>query len=208
MGDERDETLSGYDSLIRTFELEPPDGFASMDDFNAELNVWLDRVHPATREYLNQSLRGGTQTADHAVRQGSRAGGENPGAHRRGDGALYRRNAVKTTNIPSCRGGGRAFDYSGSWSSRLRDCGFHVNHVHPMGWISSCYYVAVPKAVEDASARQGWIKFGEPGLDVPLKDAHPPRHPAAARPAGAVSVLHVARHHPVPRRAAADDDSV
>jgi len=25
--------------------------------------------------------------------------------------------------------------------------------------------------VEDASARQGWIKFGEPGLDVPLKDA-------------------------------------
>src|SRR6185437_13137606 len=63
------------------------------------------------------------------------------------------------------------FHYSGSWSSRLRDCGFHVNHVHPYGWISSCYYVAVPRAVDDASARQGWIKFGEPGLDVPLQDA-------------------------------------
>ncbi|HZQ39609.1 MAG TPA: putative 2OG-Fe(II) oxygenase, partial [Rhizomicrobium sp.] len=65
----------------------------------------------------------------------------------------------------------KGFGYSGSWSSRLRDCGFHVNHVHPLGWISSCYYVAVPQAVEDAGARQGWIKFGEPGLDVPLKDA-------------------------------------
>ena len=70
MGDERDETLSGYDSLIRSFELEPPDGFSSMDDFNAELNGWLDRVHPDTREYLDQSLRGGTQTPDQLFGKG------------------------------------------------------------------------------------------------------------------------------------------
>jgi len=39
-----------------------------------------------------------------------------------------------------------------------------------MGWISSCYYVAVPDAVKDQSSRQGWIKFGEPSLDVALKN--------------------------------------
>jgi tetratricopeptide (TPR) repeat protein len=170
MGDERDETLSGYDNLIRTFELEPPDGFDSMDDFNAELNVWLDRVHPATREYLNQSLRGGTQTADllfgkgHALVEKIRA---------RIDEAVgrYITEMREDDRHPFLSRRGKGFRYSGSWSSRLRDCGFHVNHVHPLGWISSCYYVAVPKAVEDAGARQGWIKFGEPGLDVPLKDA-------------------------------------
>jgi tetratricopeptide (TPR) repeat protein len=170
MGDERDETLSGYDSLIRTFELEPPDGFDSMDDFNAELNVWLDRVHPATREYLNQSLRGGTQTADllfgkgHALVEKIRA---------RIDEAVGRYIAEmrEDDRHPLLSRRGTGFHYSGSWSSRLRDCGFHVNHVHPMGWISSCYYVAVPKAVEDAGARQGWVKFGEPGLDVPLQNA-------------------------------------
>lgn len=64
----------------------------------------------------------------------------------------------------------RGFRYAGSWSSRLRDSGFHVNHLHPMGWISSCYYVAVPDAVKDESARQGWIKFGEPSLAVALKN--------------------------------------
>ena len=78
MGDERDETLNGYDSLIQSFDLEPPDGFSSMDDFNAELNAWLDRVHPATREYLNQSLRGGTQTPDQLFGAGHDAGGEDP----------------------------------------------------------------------------------------------------------------------------------
>jgi hypothetical protein len=52
----------------------------------------------------------------------------------------------------------------------LRDCGFHTNHIHPEGWISSCYYVALPPAVEDTKCRQGWIKFGEPPLGVTLKN--------------------------------------
>jgi hypothetical protein len=64
----------------------------------------------------------------------------------------------------------RDFRYAGSWSSRLRDSGFHVNHLHPLGWISSCYYVAVPDAAKDETARQGWIKFGEPSFEVALKN--------------------------------------
>ena len=43
--------------------------------------------------------------------------------------------------------------------------------MHSEGWISSAYYVTVPKETEDRDARNGWIKFGEPSLDLPLKDA-------------------------------------
>ena len=64
----------------------------------------------------------------------------------------------------------RTFEYSASWSSRLRDRGFHTNHVHPKGWISSAYYVAVPDAVADKNAREGWIQFGEPNFDAGLKE--------------------------------------
>jgi tetratricopeptide (TPR) repeat protein len=170
MGDERDEALSGYDSLVQSFDLEPPQGFSSMDDFNAELNGWLDILHPDTREYLDQSLRGGTQTPDqifgkgHVLVEKIRA---------RIDEAVGRYIAAMKPDDrhPLLSRRSKDFRYSGSWSSRLRDCGFHVNHIHPMGWISSCYYVAVPKAVEDAEARQGWIKFGEPSFQMPLKDA-------------------------------------
>ena len=63
------------------------------------------------------------------------------------------------------------FQYSASWSSRLRDCGFHTNHVHPKGWISSAYYVALPDAVENEQAKEGWIKFGEPNLPFGVADA-------------------------------------
>jgi tetratricopeptide (TPR) repeat protein len=170
MADARDESLSGYDSLIRSFELEPPDGFTSMDDFNAELNGWLDSMHPDTREYLDQSLRGGTQTPDqifgkgHALVEKIRA---------RIDEAVGRYIAEmrEDDRHPFLSRRAKGFRYSGSWSSRLRDCGFHVNHIHPQGWISSCYYIAVPKVVEDVKERQGWIKFGQPSFEVPLKDA-------------------------------------
>jgi len=52
----------------------------------------------------------------------------------------------------------------------MRGQGRHANHLHPEGWISSAYYVTVPKEAEDQNARNGWIKFGEPSLDLPLKD--------------------------------------
>ena len=54
---------------------------------------------------------------------------------------------------------------------RLRDCGYHTNHVHPFGWISSCYYVALPDEIEDEAQQQGWIKFGEPSFDAGLGSA-------------------------------------
>lgn len=53
------------------------------------------------------------------------------------------------------------------WSVQLRRDGFHVNHVHPKGWISSAYYVSVPDEVQDTQLQSGWLKFGEPRYPVP-----------------------------------------
>jgi hypothetical protein len=62
----------------------------------------------------------------------------------------------------------RRADYqiSGSWSVQLRPGGFHIDHVHPRGWLSSAYYVSLPD-VSDADSRAGWLKFGEAGMRVP-----------------------------------------
>ena len=60
------------------------------------------------------------------------------------------------------RGGYRV---SGSWSVRLQSGGFHINHVHPRGWLGSAYYVSLPD-VADAESRAGWLKLGEPGVPI------------------------------------------
>jgi len=59
--------------------------------------------------------------------------------------------------------------------------GHHVNHVHPMGWISSSYYVDVPDVVKGSKTQEGWIKFGEP--DIPGLNLQAEKHiePKAGR---------------------------
>ena len=169
LGDEREEALNGYDSLIQIYDLDPPQGFSDMESFNTELNAYLDQIHPVTREYLDQSLRNGTQTPDRLFGAGHDLVERLQLRIREGINR-YIAGMKQDDRHPLLSRRTRAFDYTGSWSSRLRDCGFHTNHVHPEGWISSCYYVALPPAVEDTARRQGWIKFGEPNLDVTLKD--------------------------------------
>jgi tetratricopeptide (TPR) repeat protein len=169
MEDGRDDSINAYDSLVRVFDLDPPPGFSDMESFNAELNASLDRLHPKSRELIDQSLRGGTQTPGHLFPAGLPLV---TALKQRIDEAVARYIAELEEDAahPLLSRRGKAFRYSGSWSSRLGDSGFHVNHVHPDGWISSCYYVAVPEAVKDETARQGWIKFGEPPINVALKN--------------------------------------
>jgi tetratricopeptide (TPR) repeat protein len=170
MGDERDEALNGYDDdLLRIFDLEPPKGWSSMQAFNVELADFLGRVHPNGREYFDQSLRGGTQTPDSLFGAGHEL------VDRLRDRIVetvtrYIAEMRRDDGHPLLRRRRGGFRFTDSWSSRLRDCGFHVNHIHPAGWISSCYYVSLPDAVKDADQKAGWIKFGQaaacPGMPV------------------------------------------
>jgi tetratricopeptide (TPR) repeat protein len=174
LGDERDEALNLYDSLVQVFDLEPPVGFSSMEDFNAELCAALEKLHPKMRAHLNQTLRSGTQTQGHLFGSGQVLVDK---IQARINEAILRYIAemMPDERHPFLSRRGRAFRYAGSWSSRLMDCGFHVNHIHPRGWISSCYYAGVPEAVRDEKEKQGWIKFGESGFTHLAEKNPPPR---------------------------------
>jgi len=167
MGDAREEDLNGYEDFIQQFDLEPPVGYSDMASFNTDLCAYLTEMHPPVREYLRQSLRGGTQTSGNLFGAG----------HALVDKLQKRINEAVGSYIAGLKPDGehpflsrksRDFRFSGSWSSRLRDRGYHINHLHPGGWISSCYYVDLPRVVRDEAGRQGWIKFGEPSFDVGL----------------------------------------
>jgi hypothetical protein len=140
-----------------------------MESFNRDLNTYLDSLHRDDREFVDQTLRGGTQTlgdifgAGHELVERLRL---------RVDEAVaaYVARLKENAEHPLLRRRRAQFHYSGSWSSRLRDCGFHTNHVHSKGWISSAYYIAVPEAVENTHEKQGWLKFGEPAFEPAFKE--------------------------------------
>lgn len=119
----------------------------------------LRKLHTLSGQPLEQSLRGGTQT----------------------DGNLFMhvdpvivqlREAIRSTvaehvsNFPPVDpthpllGRTRnSIRFAGAWSVRLHDKGYHANHVHPVGWISSALYIVLPAEMGEGEA--GILTLGE-----------------------------------------------
>lgn len=163
-GDPRWDWLEGDARFIGVYDLA--DRLPPLDALAGALR----RLHLSSHHPLEQSLRGGTQT----------------------DGPLFSRlepeiRALRevivdivtayVAQLPPARAGHplllatRApIRFAGSWSVRLTGEGFHVNHVHPQGWISSAFYVALPEGNMGGDTHAGWLSLGEAtelGLALP-----------------------------------------
>jgi tetratricopeptide (TPR) repeat protein len=158
--DPRHASLSDYAGLVRSYTLPTPEGWDSLDAYLDALRARLAERHDLKTHPLQQSLRGGSQV---------------PSLHQSPDPlfrAFYEQaRKVVGQYLADIGPGddplrGRAtgdFRFSGGWSVRLQPNGFHADHVHPQGWISSAFYLDLPSGVADDDKREGWIKFGQPG---------------------------------------------
>lgn len=145
--------LEGDDSFVGVYDIA--DRLPPLD----MLATTLRKLHTLSGQPLEQSLRGGTQT----------------------DGNLFThidpviaqlREAIRSTvaehvaNLPPpdpahpLLGPKRApIRFAGSWSVRLHSEGYHANHVHPVGWISSALYIVLPPDIGKKEA--GILTLGE-----------------------------------------------
>jgi Flp pilus assembly protein TadD len=158
-GDARVSELYDYDRLVRTYRIEPPEGWATLEAYLADLERALDRLHGPLTHPVGQSLRHGSQT------QRSLLDFPDPEIK-----ALFHAIDAPVRSHIAAIGGEGGYDIAGAWSVRLNPGGYHENHVHQEGWLSSAFYIRLPKA----GGREGWIKFGEPGTPTapPLEPGH------------------------------------
>lgn len=152
--------LYDYDRLVRCFELEPPAGFRTIGEFNQALADALVAKHRGQAHPLDQSLRGGTQT-DRQLWEFGDPTVEAFLRQLREPIEAYVTALQRGSGHPLDRRAGSGFRLSGAWSVRLNPGGFHINHVHPVGWLSSAYYVQLPETFEGGD-RAGCLKLGEP----------------------------------------------
>ncbi|WP_158681662.1 putative 2OG-Fe(II) oxygenase [Microbulbifer pacificus] len=158
--------LYNFNAFVQTFDIEPPAGWQSITDFHRDLIPELESRHRFSAHPLNQSLRSGTQTAQSLLADRSpiiRAFLQSLSTPLE----EYRNSIGFTPDHPFRSRSKGKISISGCWSVRLGANGFHVNHIHPQGWVSSVYYVEVPEEISNHSKKCGWLKLGEPRFHVP-----------------------------------------
>lgn len=177
LDDDRADALYDYESLIYSQTIDTPPGWSSLDEFLRDLAASLTPLHGLHTHPFGQSLRHGSQTNVNLLRSDDPA----VRAFRTAiDGPIRRYLewlGQGADRVRSRNSGNYAF--AGMWSVRLRPGGFHVDHTHPQGWLSSACHIELPQDGGDTE-REGWLKFGEPGLrtDRPI----PPGHFVKAEP--------------------------
>jgi hypothetical protein len=184
LGDPREAWLNGP-QWIQAVDLPVPHGHASMEAFNTALAAELRALHHDRAAPVDQTLRQGTQTFGDIFEQG----------HPHVDAIkcriaeaidLYLQSLPSDAAHPLLSRRAGSWRFCDSWSSRLARGGFHTHHVHPHGWISAVYYVAVPQCVDRPSnsgpraddSREGWLQLGQSNLglgplDVPSQFVQP-----------------------------------
>ena len=168
MGDPRYRELYDYERLVRAYPIETPEGWTTLAAYLADLAAALRSLQTLRGHPIGQSLRHGVQSSQSLERSNDpviRAFfAAIDGPIRSYIDILAAKDDVLGRRVAS------QYRFSGAWSVLLRPGGHHVNHIHPLGWISSAFHVELPPAVGDG--HQGWLKFGEPELaTVPKLEA-------------------------------------
>lgn len=164
--------LYDYDRLVATYDIETPEGWPSLEAYLADLSATLRRIHVYERHPSNQSVRGGAQTMQNLV------GSSEPtlkAFFAAIDGPIRRHMAqLGQGDDPHRARNTGDYRVAGAWSVLLRPGGFHTDHFHSQGWLSSAFYVETPDTALDRDDREGWLRFGQPPVKTqpPLAADH------------------------------------
>lgn len=168
LGDARYHALYDYTQFVRSGFIDTPKGWRNLPAYLVDLRRELEQVHPSNAHPVGQSLRLGSQVALVPERSPAAAIRAFPQAI---DGPIrrYMEAIGKGSDAFTSRNTGR-YQVRGAWSVRLRANGFHLNHYHPRGWLSSACYIDLPAAMGDHGT-EGWLQFGKPAFptDPPLE---------------------------------------
>jgi len=168
--DPRYHELYDYAALVTTQALDPPPGWARLDDFLRAVAEELTHLHCFVSHPFRQSVRGGGQLG---LQESDLARPLIRGLFE-SIRAAVERHLVKLGegNDPMRSRNSNRAALTGAWSVRLASGGSHTDHVHPRGWLSSACYIALPAAIGSGTAsdsnpskdRAGWLRFGQPGI--------------------------------------------
>lgn len=163
MGDDRAEWLDRPGVLIQPLE-------SGLSDTQlTALTQVLRGLHTAAEPYIEQSVRGGTQT-DRSVLLRHEPELQDLKARLLDLLHDYIEHLPPHDSAHPLLGAPRDHRLliEGSWSVRLARQGYNVPHTHAMGWLSTAFYVSLPGKDDMGAPPAGHIAFGIPPAELEL----------------------------------------
>ena len=176
LGDPDYERICDFDAFIGEQLIRTPDGWDTLEAFNADLAEAILDLHETSTHPLDQTLYNGTQSPGRLWNAPARPIQALKTVLMEAAEA-YVAGLPDDPDHPFLRRKTDTLELAGAWSVRLFSGGGHVDHMHPAGWISASYYVAIPDEVNE-TGKAGWIRFGASGvrgLDMPAEKWVRPR---------------------------------
>ncbi len=182
-----------YKNLLDVQPIDPPDRYGSIEAFNRELERRV-LSHPSLEyEPGSHTTRMGQQTG--SLLTGGEEGfgvleaiirlriGHYLDSHQMSSGAGWWRPLPRHWRLDM-------------WATVLHQGGHQIPHIHPSGWLSGVYYVTCPFE-QSGPDRHGWIEFGGPPSEFPVREAGPDENGRTKRGvAGLVPILFLSPNHP------------
>lgn len=142
MKDPRWQWLEGDERLVGVYDIA-----AEISDFGGTVAA-VRRLHVAKGQPLDQSVRGGTQTDGNVLARAEPEVRQLRAALLDAVHAYIGQLPSPNPDHPTLSARRDEVRLAGAWSVRLTRQGFHVDHVHWQGWISSAFYLAVPDQLD------------------------------------------------------------
>lgn len=161
--DEEARRLFDYDRQVQVFRPDTPAGFADRTSFLSAVVEHIRRDVTLDFEPMGASTRGGWHSQD-ILQEPSEA----IAALKSLLQGVFQSYFAQLTLDP-----GHPFMRQKHSNVRiaaqaqiLDSQGFLLSHIHPSGWVSGAFYLAIPDEVAEGEDDPGWIEFGRPTAEI------------------------------------------
>lgn len=159
--------LVDLDTLVASCEIEPPQDYGSLADFNAALTSHVLQHPTLSFEPVGHATRHGRHTGN--LLRDEKGPMEHLEARIREQVEQYLLDHPANPGHPFLASPPARWGLS-SWAVVMDNQGHQLPHIHPSAWLSGVYYARLPEVIGAGdSGRAGWIEFGMPPEEMQCK---------------------------------------
>ena len=164
--------LLDFDRYVKAYPFEAPEGFASIEAFNAALAEHV-QAHPTLRSDV-MSTEHGKHTSELLKAPRGPMGAMELRIHEAV--RWYITQLPDDPEHPAVRWVPGHWKLT-TWGVVMLDRGHERAHIHPNGWLSGVFYLQLPDLIDDPKRNhEGWLEFGRPTRELHVTSLPVTRH--------------------------------